>query len=180
MTRPLDAEGWHRVKDYLRREYEAGLPEDLTEEQRWIHSVACSNLVIDPPLPNKGVMVVFGPMLSWILSPADRHGVLSELLRGTVVAALMALSGWAAVLLVHMFGMAETVVPAMVGVVVGAVALSWCISSDTMVGAQFLLVLVGCVYSLATVSWGLAEWVRILASCAGAVFAALTVATWLA
>jgi hypothetical protein len=179
IARPLDAAGWYKVKDYLRSESAAGVPEDWTREYAWTHSVACSNLVIDPALPRQGLMVILGPMLSWIFSPADRHGVLSELLRGTFVAALAGLFGAATVLIVHLFGGAATVVPCIIGMVVGVVALSWVISSDTMVGAQFLLVFLGCVYSLATVNWALAEWFRILASCGGVVFAARMLIAWL-
>jgi hypothetical protein len=179
IPRPLDAAGWYEVKEYLRSQSAAGVPEDWTREYAWIHSVACSNLVIDPERPRKGLMVIFGPMLSWILSPADRHGVLSELLRGTLVAALAGLFGLAAVLIAHLCGSAATVWPCVVGSFVGVFALSMVISSDTATGAQFLLVFLGCVYSLATVNWALAEWFRILASCGGAVFAALVLATWL-
>jgi hypothetical protein len=179
IPRPLDAAGWYKVKEYLRSQSAAGVPEDWTREYAWIHSVACSNLVIDPELPRKGLMVILGPMLSWIGSPADRHGVLSELLRGALVAALVGLFGAAAVLIAHLCGSAATGGPCVVGVFAGIFVLSMVISSDTVMGAQFLLAFVGCVYSLATVNWTLAEWFRILASCGGAVFSALVLTAWL-
>lgn len=179
IARPLDPDGWYQVKAYLRSQSADGIPEDWTKDYAWLHSTACSNLAIDPPLPKKGLMRVLDPFLSWILSPADRHGRVGELLRGLVVVLVAGVAGAAALWLARHCGVTSGIWPFVVGDYVGLILLSFVISSDTMLGAQFLLFFLAGVYSLATGNWALSEWLRISVASIGVVFGAFVLSAWL-
>lgn len=179
IARPLDPVGWHKVKDYLRGQYAGSASEEWTREYAWHYAAACANLEIDPFPPRKGFWRVAGPLLSWIGSPADRHGRISELFRGVFALVIASLAGAATVLVAHHSGGASDFGAFMLGGVVGLLLLGFAISSDTHMGAQGLFFFVVGVYSLAAGNWALSEWFRITAASSGAVVGAYIVSAWL-
>lgn len=81
IARPLDSSGWYKVKAYLREKYSQGHPAEWSKQDTWLHVIACSDLVIDPIKKRKGFGSFIQPFAIWILSPSDRHGMVSEFFR---------------------------------------------------------------------------------------------------
>lgn len=50
IARPLDFVGWFKVKNHLRAKFSEGFPTDWTKDEKWLHVMACADLVIDREL----------------------------------------------------------------------------------------------------------------------------------
>jgi len=179
VARPLDPAGWYKVKAYLRSQTEHAVPEDWTKEYAWLHATACANLAIDPLPPKSGLAKVVGPLLWWIGSPRDRHGRISEFLRGVVVLLVASLFGVATLVMAHLLGGAPATWHFVAGGIIGFVLLQFVISSDTHAGALSLFFLLTGAYSLVTGNWALSEWLRIALASLGVIFGAFMVSGWL-
>lgn len=136
IPRPMTSEAWIRVAAHLREMVAEGYPPEWPSDLMRLHAMACSDLVMDTLPERTGPVQLF---LSWILSPADRHGRFSELMRIIVLVSLSWLVGFVVMSVLHQFGWSVPSLKA-VGFLSGGFLLlgGIFISSDTTVGATGL------------------------------------------
>jgi hypothetical protein len=167
IARPLNSSDWYKIKAYLREKYSKGYPAEWTTQDTFLHVMACSNLAIDPIERRNGLSSYILRLLIWILSPSDRHGKISELLRILFILLItLLISGVANKLFVYIFGGIVDIQNVIIVMAVSIALIGIFISSNTMIGVVGLFVLLVAINSIFNINIK-EEWLKAIGSFLG-------------